>query len=203
MYDEEIEKAILYYLIFEQEELSLDDKDFFLQKHKQIFAAIQELKNKKEEVSILSLQQQIKGNNKEIINYISNLAQNVFGTSVEYAYKQLKRLSKKRELMKITEEIKEKVKDEQEIEIYIEKLVKELTDLNAEGEKEETFMDMLVDTANIIEKKINLGANYDNKYLTGIFDLDAVTNGLHPEELTIIGARPGVRENYICITNCK
>ena len=192
MYDEEIEKAILYYLIFEQEELSLDDKDFFLQKHKQIFAAIQELKNKKEEVSILSLQQQIKGNNKEIINYISNLAQNVFGTSVEYAYKQLKRLSKKRELMKITEEIKEKVKDEQEIEIYIEKLVKELTDLNAEGEKEETFMDMLVDTANIIEKKINLGANYDNKYLTGIFDLDEVTNGLHPEELTIIGARPGV-----------
>ena len=192
IYDEEIEKVVLYYLIFENEELNLEEKDFFLQKHKQIFKAIKELKEKKEDVSILSIKQKIKGNDKEILEYITNLANNVYGTSIDYAYKQLKRLSKKRELTKISEEIKKEVKDEEEIEIYIEKLVKKLTDLNAEGQKEETFMDMLVDTANLIEKKINLGAKYDNKYLTGIFDLDAVTNGLHPEELTIIGARPGV-----------
>lgn len=192
MYDEEIEKTVLYYLIFENEELNLEEKDFFLQKHKQIFNAIKELKEKKEDISILSIRQNIKGNGKEILEYITNLANNVYGTSINYAYKQLKRLSKKRELTKISEEIKKEVKDEEEIEIYIEKLVKELTNLNIEGQKEETFMDMLVDTANLIEKKINLGAKYDNKYLTGIFDLDAVTNGLHPEELTIIGARPGV-----------
>ena len=29
MYDEEIEKVILYYIIFEKEELSLNEKDFF------------------------------------------------------------------------------------------------------------------------------------------------------------------------------
>ena len=40
IYDEEIEKVVLYYLIFENEELNLEEKDFFLQKHKQIFQAI-------------------------------------------------------------------------------------------------------------------------------------------------------------------
>lgn len=192
MYDEEIEKTILYYLIFENEELNLNEKDFFLQKHKQIFKAIKELKEKKEDISILSVKQKIKGNGKEIIEYITNLANNVFGTSVEYAYKQLKRLSKKRELARISEEIKKEVKDEEEIQIYIEKLVKELTELNAEGQKEKTFIDMVIEASDVIEKKILQGANYYNPYLTGIFDLDAATNGLHPEELTIIGARPGV-----------
>lgn len=192
MYDEEIEKTVLYYIIFEQEELNLEERDFFLQKHKQIFKAIKELKKKKEDISILSIKQKIKGNDKEILEYITNLANNVFGTSIDYAYKQLKRLSKKRELTKISEEIKKEVKDEEEIEIYIEKLIKELTDLNAEGQKEKTFIDMVIETSDVIEKKILQGANYYNPYLTGIFDLDAATNGLHPEELTIIGARPGV-----------
>ena len=192
MYDEEIEKTVLYYLIFENEELELDEKDFFLQKHKQIFKAIKELKEKKEDVSILSLKQKIKGNDKEILEYITNLANNVFGTSIGYAYKQLKRLSKKRDLIRLAEEIKKQVNDEEEIEIYIEKIVKKLTDLNAEGEKEPTFLDMVCKTSDVIQEKIEKGSKYVNKYLTGIFDLDKVTNGLQPQELTIIGARPGV-----------
>ena len=189
MYDEEIEKAILYYIIFEKEELSLSEKDFFLQKHKQIYKAIRELKEKKEEVSIFSIKEKIKGDN--VLEYLSDLGKYIFGTSVEYAYKKLKDLSKKRELLEVAKEI-EKSAVEEEAENYIEIIIKRLTDINSEGQKEKTFMDMLVDTANLIEKKINLGANYDNKYLTGIFDLDAVTNGLHPEEFTVIGARPGI-----------
>lgn len=191
MYDEEIEKAVLYYIIFEKEELSLSEKDFFLQKNKQIYKAIRKLKEKKEEISILTIQQKIKSNDKEVLKYLSDLANNVFGTSVDYAYKKLKNLSKKRELLEVAKEI-EKNAVEEEAENYIEIIIKRLTDINSEGQKEKTFMDMLVDTANLIEKKINLGADYDNKYLTGIFDLDAVTNGLHPEEFTVIGARPGV-----------
>lgn len=198
MYDEEIEKTILYYIIFEKEELNLSEKDFFLQKHKQIYKAIRELKKKKEEISILTIQQKIKSNDKEVLNYLSNLSNNVFGTSVEYAYKKLKDLSKKRELFEIAKEIEKDVTDE-EAGNYIEKIIKRLTDINSEGQKEKTFMDMLVDTANEIEKKILQGANFKNPYLTGIFDLDAVTNGLHPEELTIIGARPGVGKTTLAL----
>ena len=191
MYDEETEKIVLYYIIFKEEELKIYEKDFFLQKHKQIFKAIQELKNNKEEINILSIKEKIKGNDKEVLEYISNLAENIYGTSIDYAYKKLKELSKKRELLEVAKEIEKNVKDE-DIENYIEKVIKRLTDINQEGQQEKNFINMVVDTANVLEKKILQGANYINPYLTGIFDLDAVTNGLHPEELTIIGARPAV-----------
>ena len=198
MYDEEIEKAVLYYIIFEKEELSLSEKDFFLQKNKQIYKAIRKLKEKKEEISILTIQQKIKSNDKEVLKYLSDLANNVFGTSVEYAYKKLKDLSKKRELLEVAKEI-EKNAVEEEAENYIEKIIKRLADINSEGQKEKSFIDMLVDTVNEIEKKILQGANFQNPYLTGIFDLDAVTNGLHPEEFTVIGARPGIGKTTLAL----
>ena len=125
MYDEEIEKTVLYYLIFEKEELNLSEKDFFLQKNRQIFKAIQELKAKKEEVSILSIKQRIKSESKEILKYLTDLVNFVYGTSISYAYKELKRLSKKRELIRISKEIKEKVDSKEEIEEYIEQIIKE------------------------------------------------------------------------------
>ena len=201
MYDEEIEKTVLYYLIFEKEELNLSEKDFFLQKNRQIFKAIQELKAKKEEVSILSIKQRIKSESKEILKYLTDLVNFVYGTSISYAYKELKRLSKKRELIRISKEIKEKVDSKEEIEVYIEQIIKELGDINQEGEKEKSFLEMLVETSDLIEKKRQEGSRYHNKYLTGIFDLDKATNGLHEEEFTVIGARPRNGKKYICITN--
>lgn len=201
MYDEEIEKTVLYYVIFEKEELNLSEKDFFLQKNKQIFTAIQELKAKKEEINLLSIKQKIKSESKEILKYLTDLADFVYGTSINYAYKELKRLSKKRELLRISKEIMKKVNAKEEIEVYIEQIIKELGDINQEGEKEKSFLEMLIETSDLIDKKIKEGSKFDNKYLTGIFDLDKATNGLHEEEFTVIGARPRNGEKYICITD--
>jgi replicative DNA helicase len=192
MYDEDIEKTVLYYLIFENEAIEISEEDFFLKKHKQIAKAILELKAQKEEINIISIKNKIEGKDTEILKYISIIAESKYGSSIQYAYKELKRLSKKRKLMNIATEIKEKVLDENEPEIYIEKIIKKLNEINSEGEKEETFLDMLIKTSDMIEKKRIQGTKYDYKYFTGIFDLDKATNGLHEEELTIVGARPGV-----------
>lgn len=192
MYDEEIEKTVLYYLIFENEQISVTEDDFFIQKHKQIVKAIQELKSKKEEINSLSIKNSIKGKDTEILKYISIIAESRFGSSINYAYKELKRLSKKRKLLNLSKEIEQNIKEEPEVEIYIEKKIKELNEINQEGVKEKTFLDIVCETSEIIDKKILQGEKYDYKYFTGIFDLDKVTNGLHEEELTIVGARPGV-----------
>ena len=192
MYDEDIEKTVLYYLIFENEQINVDEEDFFLQKHKQIVKAIQELKNKKEEINSLSIKNAMKGNETEILKYISIIAESRFGSSINYAYRELKRLSKKRKLLNLSKEIEQNIKEESEVEIYIEKKIKELNEINQEGVKEKTFLDMVSETSEIIDKKILQGDKYDYKYFTGIFDLDKATNGLHEEELTIVGARPGV-----------
>lgn len=201
MYDEDVEKTVLYYLIFEKEAINVDEEDFFIQKHRQIIKAILELKNKKEEINILSIKEKIKGKDTDILRYISNIAECKYGSSIQYAYRELKRLSKKRKLIKLSNEIKENAENERETEIYIEKLIKQLNEINQEAEKEKTFLDIVCETSDIIEKKRTQGTKYDYKYFTGIFDLDKVTNGLHEEELTIVGARPRSRKNNICITS--
>ena len=192
MYDEEIEKTILYYIIFENEQININEDDFFITKHKQIINAIGKLKAKNEEINIISIKNTIKGKDVEILNYISIIAESKYGTSIEYAYRELKRLSKKRKLIKLSNEMQKNIEIELEPEIYIEKLIKELNTINQEGEKENTFLDIVCETSDLIEKKRMQGSRYDYKYFTGIFDLDKVTNGLHEEELTIVGARPGV-----------
>lgn len=201
MYDEEVEKTVLYYLIFEKETINIDEEDFFLQKHRQIVKAILELKSKKEEINILSIKNKIKGKDVDILKYIGSIAECKFGSSIQYAYKELKRLSKKRKLIKLSNDIKNDIEAESETEIYIEKIIKQLNEINQEGEKEKTFLDIVCETSDLIEKKRIQGTKYDYKYFTGIFDLDKVTNGLHEEELTIVGARPRSRKNNFCITN--
>lgn len=199
MYDEDVEKTVLYYLIFEKEDVSLKEDDFFITKNKQIYNAIAELKRNKEEVNILSIKNATKGKDTKILNYISTIAESKFGSSLEYAYKELKRLSKKRELLKFNKKIEQDINENniEDIDIYIEKQIKQLKEINEEGQKEETFKDVVSETSDIITKKFLQKENYENKYTTGIFDLDEVTNGLHPEELTIIGARPRSWKNSI------
>ena len=119
MYDEEIEKTVLYYLIFEKEEINVNEDDFFLQKHKQIVKAILEIKRKKEEVNILNIKNKIVGKDTDILKYVGIIAESKFGSSIEYAYKELKRLSKKRKLLELSKEIQKDITEEKEIEIYI------------------------------------------------------------------------------------
>lgn len=192
MYDEEVEKTVLYHIIFENEPVEVREEDFFIEKNKQIAKAIETLKRKQEEVNIISIKNEIKGKDVEILKYISIIAESQYGTSIEYAYKELKRLSKKRKVMLLSRQIQENINNEYEPEIYIEKIIKELNLINEEGEKEKSFLDIVCETSEVIDKKRIQGSQYDYKYFTGIFDLDKVTNGLHEEELTIIGARPGV-----------
>jgi len=66
---------------------------FFLTKNRQIYKAIKELKRKREEVNMLSIKEQIKGKDIEILTYISKIAESKYGTSLEYAYKKLKELT--------------------------------------------------------------------------------------------------------------
>ena len=194
MYDEYIEKTVLYYVIFEKEEMILSEEDFFDIKNKKIYKAIKELEDKKEEVNIISIKNKINEEDTKILGYISEIAESKYGSSLEYAYKKLKEFSKKRKLLNINKKIQEDLKENniEDIEIFIEKQIKELKEINEDGQKEETFKEIVSKTSDIITKKYLQKENYENKFTTGIFDLDKVTNGLHEEELTIIGARPAV-----------
>ena len=197
MYDEEIEKAVLYYIIFKNEELDIEESDFINMKNKLIAKAIEELKLKKEEISILSVQSKIKGNQKQILEYISNLGNNIYGITAEGCYNRLKELSKKRKVFELAQSILSNVTEEENIDIYIQDCIDKLNNIEKINTKEKTFVEQIAETTNEIERNYNNRNDYS--LYTGIFDLDKLTCGLHNQELTIIGARPGMGKTTLTL----
>lgn len=197
MYDEEIEKAVLYYIIFKKEELDIEESDFINMKNKLIAKAIEELKLEKQDISILSVQNKIKGNQKQILEYISNLGNNIYGITAESCYNRLKELSKKRKVFELAQNILANVTEEENIDIYIQDCIDKLNNIEKINTKEKAFIEQIAETTNEIEKNYNNRNDYS--LYTGIFDLDKLTCGLHNQELTIIGARPGMGKTTLTL----
>ena len=112
MINEEVEKAVLFYIIFDHVECDVTEEDFACQKHKQIIKAIINLKSKKEDVSMIIISSEIKGNSKRtyVITYISTLGDYIFQTSLEKSLEILKRYTKKRQIFNLSRKIMNDIK---------------------------------------------------------------------------------------------
>ncbi len=191
MYDEELEKAMLYYLIFEQEEYLLDEEDFTSDRNKKIIKAINQLKAEKQEISMLNIKSKIKANGKQVMDYIVSLGEYIQTTNADTIYNNLINLSKKRKIFKLLQEKMIDIAECENIDIFAEETIKEINKIEQVNEKEKTFLEQVVETTDKIEKSVLEGQDYS--LYTGIRDLDNIICGLHKEELTIIGARPRSR----------
>lgn len=197
MSDEELEKAMLYYLIYEQEDYVLDETDFAFEKNKKIIKAINELKAEKKEISIISLQSKISANNKQVIEYLTSLSEYVYATTADYIYNQVIELSKKRKLMELLQKSITELMEAENIDIFMQDKIKQINKIAEINEKEQTFVEQVVETSTEIEK--NTLQKPDYTLYTGITDLDKMICGLHKQELTIIGARPGVGKTTLAL----
>lgn len=197
MSDEELEKAMLYYLIYEQEDYVLDETDFAFEKNKKIIKAINELKAEKKEISIISLQSKISANNKQVIEYLTSLSEYVYATTADYIYNQVIELSKKRKLMALLQKSITELMEAENIDIFMQDKIKQINKIAEINEKEQTFVEQVVETSTEIEK--NTLQKPDYTLYTGITDLDKMICGLHRQELTIIGARPGVGKTTLAL----
>ena len=197
MNDEELEKAMLYYLIYEQEDYVLDETDFAFEKNKKIIKAINELKAEKKEISIISLQSRISANNKQVIEYLTSLSEYIYATTSDYIYNQVIELSKKRKLMELLQKSITELMEAENIDIFMQDKIKQINKIAEINEKEQTFVEQVVETSTEIEK--NTLQKPDYTLYTGITDLDKMICGLHKQELTIIGARPGVGKTTLAL----
>ena len=197
MSDEELEKAMLYYLIYEQEDCVLDETDFAFERNKRIIKAINELKAEKKEISIISLQSRISANNKQVIEYLTSLSEYVYATTADYIYNQVIELSKKRKLMELLQKSITELMEAENIDIFMQDKIKQINKIAEINEKEQTFVEQVVETSTEIEK--NTLQKPDYTLYTGITDLDKMICGLHKQELTIIGARPGVGKTTLAL----
>lgn len=196
MYDEEIEKAMLYYVIYEQYECDLDKDDFVGNRNVKIINAINELKSKKDEISILSIQREIKANKAEVLSYLTTLNEFVYGTNADTVYNKLIDLSKKRKIIKIlqdnliaTEEI--------EVNVLAENIISQINQIQARDDKQKDFAEQVANTLGKIEDNYNQRNDYS--LYTGIKDLDDKVLGLHNQEFTVLGARPGVGKTTMAL----
>lgn len=197
MWDEEIEKAMLYYTIFEKEDYLLDEEDFVNERNKKIIKAINELKAGKQDISIMAIRSKIKANSKQVLDYLANLGEYIRTTSADEIYVKLIEMSKKRKLLKLLETEKQEILECENVDILAEKLVKDINKIEQINEKEKTFLQQVVDVMSKIEENTLKGTDYS--LYTGITDLDNITCGLHNQELTIIGARPGVGKTTLAL----
>lgn len=188
MDNEEVEKAMLFYIIFEKEQFDLTEKDFINPINKKIIQAINKLNAKKQDVSMLTIENEINENDKKILTYLSTLGDFISGSNSETIYKILKEHTKKRELISLTNKIKDDIQTEDNIDLYIEKVISELQNIEFQTKREEDFTSQVIKTVSLIERNITKEKDYS--FYTGYFDLDALTDGLHEGELTVIGARP-------------
>lgn len=192
MFDEELEKAMLYFMIFEQEEYSLDEKDFINPSNKKIINAINKLKAEKKEVSMIAIKSEIKteteGSN--VLNYLSSLSNYAFGANAHETYNKLIELSKKRRMFDLLKSKIEEIVESDNIDALSEEIIKDINKIEQVNEKEITFIEQVAETIKELEN--NMMQKSDYSLYTGMLDLDNLTCGLHKQELTIIGARPGV-----------
>lgn len=160
MYDEELEKAMLFYLIFEQEEYLLDENDFINDRNQKIIKAINELKAEKKEISMLAIKSKIKANQKQVLEYISSLGDYIGLTSADSVYNQLIELSKRRKLFKLLQENTMKISDCENIDILAQEIIKSINKVEEINEKEKTFTEQIVETVEQLEKNTREKKDY-------------------------------------------
>lgn len=196
MYDEEIEKAMLYYVIYEQYECDLDKDDFVGNRNVKIINAINELKAKKDEISILSIQREIKANKAEVLLYLTTLNEFVYGTNADTVYNKLIDLSKKRKIIKILQD-NLIATEETEVDVLAENIISQINQIQARDDKQKDFSEQVAQTLGKIEDNYNQRNDYS--LYTGIKDLDDKVLGLHNQEFTVLGARPGVGKTTMAL----
>lgn len=197
MWDEELEKAMLYYLIYEQEEYLLDEKDFVNDRNKRIIKAINELKAEKKDISVLAIKSKIKANGKQVLEYLTNLGAYIRTSNSEDVYNRLMELSKKRKIFELLQQKTIEISECEDVDILAQEIIKQINSIERINEKETTFLQQVVNVATKMEEENNKGIDYS--LYTGLRDLDDKICGLHKQEMTIIGARPGIGKTTLAL----
>lgn len=199
MYDEEIEKAVLFYIIFDNAQYQISEDDFVNAMNKRIAIAINELRRLKENVSMISVQSRCKENQNEVLAYISKIGDTVIRglNNPDELYSKLIKLSQKRKLFMLAKKMQTEILEQEEADIYGQKIIDEINKITSREEKEKTFVQKIADATLEIENSWKNSSDYS--LYTGIYDLDSMICGLHKQELTIIGARPGVGKTTLAL----
>lgn len=182
------------------DELSLDL--FIDTTYKQILQGFKELRQKKKPIDVVSAYEVLR--HKGITtSTLTSLVEHTFTTAYfDQHIETLKERASKRKLYEAVKDISETIvgdlreKETIEVKSDILKKVNEVIPLGGNSENI-PMIDVIADTITHIEDKYNNRDDVSNQ--TGIIDLDRLTGGLHPGELTILASRPSVGKTALAL----
>ena len=198
----EVEKAMIGCLLLGKKEyaLKLNETDFTQESLRQILKAVQELDKKNKPVDIIAVADMLP-HVTGIYEILASLTDVVATTeNAEYYFQTVKEYAAKRAFERAANEIISKTRNSVgKTAAELKADILQLVDIPVFEQKKSSFefKHILNDTLTSIDEEYR--NKQDNRYMTGFHDLDKLTAGLHPEEMTIIAARPGVGKTTMAI----
>ncbi|GBE03872.1 replicative DNA helicase [bacterium BMS3Abin09] len=207
----EAEQSVLGAILLDNEAISpaienLTPNDFYKEAHKQIFIAMLDLYGKSEPIDLITLTEQLSKKEKlEKVggaSYLSNVASMVpTAANIKHYSQIVKEKATLRSLITTaTEIITTSYDTEQNVNEVLDQAESKIFSISEKMVKQSYVhvKDVLKDTIEMVDKL------YNKKELitglpTGFMDLDEATTGLHPGDLIVVGARPGMGKTAFCL----
>lgn len=214
-FSEDAEKSLLGSLmdgvseksLWDEVSLIINEDDFYLPSHKTIFKTIKFLHQSNNAVDIVTVSSRLK-KTKELEQaggnaYLAELVQQVISShnSVQYAGL-IKEKSLLRQVIQFSKKTIEKASSEtsSDIQSFIDDVERGIFTL-AQKQQSSGFVKVedLVDEAIQKLEKMSAGEGRVTGIPTGFTELDELTSGLHPGEITIIAARPSMGKTALSL----
>lgn len=199
--NQDIEKSVLGCLLAGKQDyvIKLSELDFMGEVNRLIYKAIHELYEHKNAIDEFTVSDTLKVNNslETVIGLQSYVAS---PENIQHYIGILKTYTMRREAIKAAAKIKDMAESERyESAIELKSDAMQLLDIPVYDnvKTDNSLGSIVIKAMDDIEKKYN--ETKEDKLFTGFYDLDKITAGLHPEELTIIAARPGVGKTAYAI----
>lgn len=179
--------------------VQLTAEDFHRAEHKAVFQAIQQLIAAKQDVTLVTIADQLtrrQGNDAALMTILPELRVHaVIGWAVDSHIALVKAASFRRDLYARLDEAKQQLMDaDNDASAVLESTRQSLRDMVLTGHKWHEMPDVLLNTYETLERRQK---GEEKSMPSGIAILDRMTSGFHRGELTIIGARPAVGKSAL------
>jgi replicative DNA helicase len=199
----DLEKSVLGCLLSEKLDhiIELCENDFYNESNRLIFKAIVYMYEKELPVDEVTVSDKLKKRIDNILEYITSFQSFVSSSeNIGHYIESLQTYTMRREILKAVEKARATALDDNhENATCLKNDVQQMFDIkiHTKNNLDSSIQQIIRDTMYDIEEKYNAKNEY--KLFTGFYDLDKATAGLHPEEMTIIAARPGVGKTAFAI----
>mgnify|MGYP001347461862 CR=1 FL=1 len=199
--NQDVEKSVLGCLLMGKQDyvIKLSELDFMGEANRAIYKAIRKLYDSKAAIDIITVSDAMGTDN--ALEIVAGLNSYVASPeNIEYYIGILKTYTMRREVIKAAIKAREMAEgDKYESAVELKNDVLQAFDIEVydNNKADNSLGAITLKVLDDIEK--NYKAKQEDKLFTGFYDLDKLTAGLHPEELTIIAARPGVGKTAFAI----